>query len=369
MLTNNFNQIRQGSQKAAPAIAILLSIFTAQAAHQVSSASRPAASNRSMPASRPFSQRSNAVRQPFNAPSSYRRPTPSAPSSHGVAQKAPTISSNTQTHGTKTPGNTGTTSAYNNPNRNTNINTNTNTNINRNTNLNSFNNGGRGAANSFNGTTRPGLSPGSGRNSNAGWSASNANSNLNRNTNINRNTNTNININRNTNVSFSGGRAGGGRIPEGTFRTHFGSGHEFHMGSPVDMGGHSGFQFGGVSFALIQPWPVGWMNTDAVYVDNFSGSYYLCNRMHPGMRVALNIGACAACAAAQMPPSDCTDCTADNSQADPTAAPTLYAGETTDQVVAALGTPQNIVDLGGKQIYLFASMKVTFVGGMLTDAQ
>jgi len=257
------------------------------------------------------------------------------------------------------PPNTGTTSSLTNLNRNTNINTNTN--INRNTNLNNFNSGGRGRANSFSGTTRPGVGPGSVRNSNAGMSATNTY----RNTNVTRN----ININRNRNVSFSRGRAFGGRIPEGAFRAHFGSGHEFHMGRPVAVGAHFGFQFGGVSFGLIQPWPVGWMYTDAVYVDYFGGSYFLCNRMHPGVRLALNLTDCEACSTPQTAPTDCTDCTADNSQPDSSGAPTLYAGETTDQVVAALGSPQNIVDLGGKQIYLFASMKVTFVGGMLTDAQ
>jgi hypothetical protein len=149
------------------------------------------------------------------------------------------------------------------------------------------------------------------------------------------------------------------------------------MGGPVLAGAHVGFRFGGVSFGLIQPWPVGWLYTDAVYVDFFAGSYYLCNRMHPGVRVALNIGDCAACAAPQAAPADCADCTADTSQTDPSAVsqtdssavPTLYAGETTDQVVAALGNPQNVVDLGGKQIYLFAGMKVTFIGGALADAE
>jgi len=358
MLTNNFNQIRRGSQKAAPAIAIVLSLFTAQAAH---SASRPAAPSRSM----------SAQSRSMSAAPSYRRPAPSAPSSRGVAQKAPSTMANNQTRGTNMPPKPGNASSVTNLNRNTNINTNTNTNtnINRNTNLNNFNNGGRSRANSFNGTTRPGFGPGSVRNSNAGMSATNTdrNTNINRNTNVN--TNTNININRNTNVSFNRGRAFGGRIPQGAFRTHFGSGHEFHMGRPVAVGSHFGFQFGGVSFALIQPWPVGWMYTDAVYVDNFGGSYFLCNRMHPGVRLALNLGECAACSTPQTAPADCTDCTADNNQPDSSGAPTLYAGETTDQVVAALGSPQNIVDLGGKQIYLSASMKVTFVGGMLTDAQ
>ena len=46
-----------------------------------------------------------------------------------------------------------------------------------------------------------------------------------------------------------------------------------------------------------------------------------------------------------------------------------HAGETADQVVAVLGAPRNAVDLGGNKIYLFASMKVPFVGGQLTDAE
>jgi hypothetical protein len=48
---------------------------------------------------------------------------------------------------------------------------------------------------------------------------------------------------------------------------------------------------------------------------------------------------------------------------------TIRIGQTTDQVVATLGKPQKIVDLGTKQIYIYKDMKITFVGGKVSDVQ
>lgn len=47
----------------------------------------------------------------------------------------------------------------------------------------------------------------------------------------------------------------------------------------------------------------------------------------------------------------------------------ISIGQTTDQVVSALGQPLKIVKLGTKEIYYYKDMKVTFVGGKMTDAQ
>ena len=47
----------------------------------------------------------------------------------------------------------------------------------------------------------------------------------------------------------------------------------------------------------------------------------------------------------------------------------IQLGQTTDQVVAVLGQPDKIVNLGSKQIYVYKDIKVTFVNGKVTDAQ
>ena len=44
-------------------------------------------------------------------------------------------------------------------------------------------------------------------------------------------------------------------------------------------------------------------------------------------------------------------------------------GQTTDQVVAGLGQPDKVVDLGSKKIYIYKDMKITFVDGKVSDVQ
>ncbi len=48
---------------------------------------------------------------------------------------------------------------------------------------------------------------------------------------------------------------------------------------------------------------------------------------------------------------------------------TVSLGQTPDQVVAALGQPKNIVDLGAKKIYVYQDIKVTFNNGKVADVQ
>jgi hypothetical protein len=48
---------------------------------------------------------------------------------------------------------------------------------------------------------------------------------------------------------------------------------------------------------------------------------------------------------------------------------TIHLGQTTDQVVSALGKPDKIVDLGAKQIYVYKDLKVTFANGKVSDVQ
>jgi hypothetical protein len=47
----------------------------------------------------------------------------------------------------------------------------------------------------------------------------------------------------------------------------------------------------------------------------------------------------------------------------------IEKGQTPDQVKAALGNPDKIVNLGTKQIYVYKDLKVTFVNGKVSDVQ
>ena len=53
----------------------------------------------------------------------------------------------------------------------------------------------------------------------------------------------------------------------------------------------------------------------------------------------------------------------------PAAPPQIQLGQTTDEVVAALGQPEKTVDLGAKKIYVYKDLKVTFVNGKVSDVQ
>jgi hypothetical protein len=47
----------------------------------------------------------------------------------------------------------------------------------------------------------------------------------------------------------------------------------------------------------------------------------------------------------------------------------IEKGQTPDQVKAALGNPEKIVNLGAKQIYIYKDLKVTFLNGKVADVQ
>ncbi len=53
----------------------------------------------------------------------------------------------------------------------------------------------------------------------------------------------------------------------------------------------------------------------------------------------------------------------------PAAPPQIQLGQTTDEVVAALGPPEKIVDLGAKKIYVYKDLKITFINGKVSDVQ
>jgi flagellar motor protein MotB len=88
-----------------------------------------------------------------------------------------------------------------------------------------------------------------------------------------------------------GQSAGGhGSIPEAKFRSSFGSGHTFHVNRSEFANGSGRFQYGGYWFNVVDPWPVGWLYTDNVYVDYLNGGYFLCDPVHPGVYISINIG-------------------------------------------------------------------------------
>jgi hypothetical protein len=60
----------------------------------------------------------------------------------------------------------------------------------------------------------------------------------------------------------------------------------------------------------------------------------------------------------------------DAAAAAPAAAPAEIAlGQTIEQVVAILGQPKTVVDLGNKKTYVYKDMKVVFLGGKVSDVQ
>jgi hypothetical protein len=79
------------------------------------------------------------------------------------------------------------------------------------------------------------------------------------------------------------------RIDDEHFRAHFGREHHFAINHVTVVEGHPHFAYGGYSFAIAQPWPVGWAYSDNVYVDYIDGEYYLFNVRHPGVRVAVTV--------------------------------------------------------------------------------
>ena len=56
-------------------------------------------------------------------------------------------------------------------------------------------------------------------------------------------------------------------------------------------------------------------------------------------------------------------------QAPPAEPQQIEKGQTPDQVKAAIGVPDKIVNLGTKQIYVYKDIKVTFINGKVSDVQ
>ena len=49
--------------------------------------------------------------------------------------------------------------------------------------------------------------------------------------------------------------------------------------------------------------------------------------------------------------------------------PAVALGQTPGQVIAALGQPKSVMDLGAKKIYVYKDAKVTFRDGKVSDIQ
>ncbi len=56
-------------------------------------------------------------------------------------------------------------------------------------------------------------------------------------------------------------------------------------------------------------------------------------------------------------------------QAPPPEPQQIEKGQTPDQVKAALGNPDKIVNLGSKQIFVYKDLKITFINGKVSDVQ
>jgi hypothetical protein len=91
-----------------------------------------------------------------------------------------------------------------------------------------------------------------------------------------------------------GGYAGY-RIPEQSFHSYFGPDHGFRIyGRPfLVVGGFPRFRYRGYWVSLVDPWPEywadNWYDTDDVYISYVDNGYYLFNRRHPSVGIAISI--------------------------------------------------------------------------------
>ncbi len=87
----------------------------------------------------------------------------------------------------------------------------------------------------------------------------------------------------------------GYRVPEDRFRLYFGGGHFFRISRlpMVFVGGYPRFQYDGYWVTFVDPWPEDWpptwYETDDTYIDYNGDGYYLYDRAHPGIGLAVTI--------------------------------------------------------------------------------
>lgn len=84
-------------------------------------------------------------------------------------------------------------------------------------------------------------------------------------------------------------------VPRERFVVVFGPRHVFrvHRYPVVIVAGRPRFHYNGFYVTVVDPWPEywapDWYETDDVYVDYVDDGYYLFNRRHPGVSIAVNI--------------------------------------------------------------------------------
>ena len=78
-----------------------------------------------------------------------------------------------------------------------------------------------------------------------------------------------------------------GRISDDHYAANFGSEHRFHVNRREYDSRR--FQYGGYSFGFVDPWPGDWGYDDDVYVVYVDDGYYMYDRVHPGVRISINI--------------------------------------------------------------------------------
>jgi len=87
----------------------------------------------------------------------------------------------------------------------------------------------------------------------------------------------------------------GYRVPDDRFRLYFGGQHFFRINSlpMLFVGGYPRFQYDGYWVTFVDPWPEtwapDWYETDDVYIDYTDDGYYVYDRMHPGIGIAVTI--------------------------------------------------------------------------------
>jgi hypothetical protein len=87
----------------------------------------------------------------------------------------------------------------------------------------------------------------------------------------------------------------GYRIPQDRFGLYFGRDHYFRINRlPMRfVGGYPQFQYDGYWVTFVDPWPEtwspSWYETDDIYIDYANDGYYVYDRMHPGIGIAVNI--------------------------------------------------------------------------------
>jgi hypothetical protein len=87
----------------------------------------------------------------------------------------------------------------------------------------------------------------------------------------------------------------GYRVPEDRFKLYFGNDHFFRINTlpMVFVGGYPRFQYDGYSVTFVDPWPEAWAptwyETDDVYIDYTNDGYYVYDRVHPGIGIAVTL--------------------------------------------------------------------------------